>query len=257
MTVRLRPAVASTLLLLALLAGARGVSAQTVQTLRGRVVDAATNEPIASASVRALEESGEASVGGRTDALGVFSIRAPVAGTYRLTAERIGFATFTSDPVVVTAGASVEVVLRMRSTALTLDSVGVRVRQVPPFRDQRARAFWDRVDRRRGAFMTPERISGLPGARTSDFLRQMPEVFTGGFQGETLQLGTAASRRCIPTIYVDGRKRPMYPGERLDDMLDRRKLWAIEVYPRAADAPPELPPDNLTCGVVVFWTLDA
>jgi Carboxypeptidase regulatory-like domain len=255
MTLRLHRT-ASILLLLALTVGARGLGAQTAQTLRGRVVDAATGEPVASASVRATEESGAASVGGRTDALGAFSIRISTPGTYRVTAERIGFSTFTSEPVVVAAGANVEVVLRLRSTTLALDSVGVRVRQVPPFRDPRARAFWDRVDRGRGEYMTPERIARLPGARTSDFLRQMPQVHTGGFQGESLQLGTA-SRRCTPTIYVDGRKRPMYPGERVDDIVDRTKLWSIEVYPRAADAPPELEAETPACGVIVFWTLDA
>ena len=257
MTLRLLHRLASTLLLLlALTVCASGLSAQTVQTLRGRVVDAATNEPIASASVRVLEETGAASVGGRTDALGAFSIRVPVGGTYRLTAERIGFGTFTSEPVAVAAGANVEVVLRLRSTTLALDSVGVRVRQVPPFRDQRARAFWDRHDRHRGEFVTPERIAALSNARTSDFLRGIPQVHTGGALAETLLLGTA-SRRCVPTIYVDGRKRPLRPGERMDDIVSRRRLWAIEVYPRAADAPPELPPDNVSCGVVVFWTLDA
>jgi Carboxypeptidase regulatory-like domain len=241
-------------LLLVLVPGA--ASAQALQYLRGRVVDAATNEPIASASIRAVEASGEVAVSGRSDAGGAFTIRLPVAGTYTLTADRIGFATFTSGPVAVAAGATVEVEVRMRSTALTLDSVGVRVRQVPPFRDARARTFWDRVDRARGIYMTPERIAGLPGARLGDFLRQMPQVHTDGTRGEMLMLGVA-SRRCVPTIYIDGRKRPMYPGERVDDMVDRRRLWAIEVYQRAQDAPPELAPDSPYCGVVVFWTLDA
>lgn len=253
MTVPIRPALLIALLLL-LLPG--GVSAQQLQYVRGRVVDAATGEPIASASIRVAEESGEVSVSGRSDAVGAFNIRLPVAGTYRVTAERIGFAIFSSEPVPVAAGATVEVPVRMRSTTLALDSVAVHVRQVPPFRDQRARAFWNRVDRGRGTYVTPERIAALTGAATSDFLRQMPQVHTGGFRAETLQLGSL-SRRCIPTIYIDGRKRPMRPEERLDDLLDRRKLWAIEVYQRAQDAPPELPPENPLCGVVVFWTLDA
>jgi hypothetical protein len=265
MKVRLRfvhlvPALVA-LLLCAGMADAQAVpSTSRGQTVRGRVLDRNSGEPIAGASVRVVEEAGNAAVQGQSDVMGGFVISLPVAGTYRFTAVRIGFATFTSSPVVVAAGAVVDVELRMSPVAVALDSIAVSVRQVPPFRDQRAARFWDRADRNRGNFVTPDQINALPGARASDFLRQMPRVYMAGdgIRGTTVELGFSAARRCTPTLYIDGIRRRLQPGERLDDYVDRPKLWAIEVYPRSADAPPELPPDdNIQCGVVAIWTRNA
>jgi hypothetical protein len=258
--IRLASPIVALLLCAGALAAQAVPSTSRVQTVRGRVLDRNTGEPIAGAAVRVVEEAGNAAVSGQSDAMGGFNIRLPIAGTYRFTAERIGFATFTSSPVEVAAGAVVDVELRMTPVAVTLEAVDVNVRQVPPFRDQRASRFWERADRNRGNFITPDQINGLPGARASDFLRQLPRVFIAGdgIRGTNVELGFSAARRCTPTLYIDGIKRRLQPGERLDDYVDRPKLWAIEVYPRAADAPPELPPDdNILCGVVAIWTRNA
>lgn len=254
------PALVALLLCAGTLASQAVPSASRVQTVRGRVLDSSTGEPIAGASVRVVEEQGNAAVSGQSDAMGGFNIRLPLAGTYRFTAERIGFATFTSGPVEVAAGAVVDVELRMTAVALTLEAVDVNARPVPPFRDRRASRFWERVDRNRGTFITPDQINALPGSRATDFLRHLPRVYIAGdgVRGTTVEFGFSAARRCTPTLYIDGIKRRIQPGERLDDYVDRPKLWAIEVYPRAADAPPELPPDdNITCGVVAIWTRNA
>lgn len=257
---RLALMLAALLLCAGTLAAQAVPSTSRVQTVRGRVLDRATGEPIAGASVRVVEESGNAAVTGQSDAVGGFTIRVPIAGTYRFTAERIGFATFTSNPVVVGAGAVVDVELRMSAVAVALDSIAVNARPIPPFRDRRAGRFWERADRNRGNFVTPDQINALPGTRASDFLRQMPRVYiTGdGVRGTTVQLGFSSARRCTPTLYIDGRRRRLQPGERLDDLVDRPKLWAIEVYPRSSDAPDELPPDdNIQCGVIAIWTRNA
>jgi hypothetical protein len=160
----------------------------------------------------------------------------------------------------VAAGATADVEVQMASTTLALDSVAVRVRQVPPFRDQRAARFWERHDRARGNYLTPEQIAMRRGQRTEDLLRDMPSVYLAGdyFHGSDVQLGVGAARRCKPTLYIDGIRRQLMQGERLDDYVDRPRLWAIEVYPRAADAPADLPPhDNMLCGVIAIWTLHA
>ena len=253
------PVLLAALLLCAGALQAQGVPTAATQAVRGRVVDRATGEPISAASVRAVEESGNAAVSGRTDVAGNFSIRLPIAGTYVITAERIGFSTFTSGAVLVGRGATVEVELRLASAALALDSVAVRVREVPTFRDRRASTFWDRHDRRRGTFINPDQIAAAPQLRTSDFLRQVPQVaLGGGLRASSVELGVAASRRCTPTLYIDGFKKRMHPEQRLDDLLDREALWAIEVYPTPQDAPPELPPeDDFYCGVIAIWTRHA
>lgn len=257
MTHRIRPLA---LALLALLSASALHAQPSLQTVRGRVVDAATNQPVSTASVRVVEESGQAAVTGQTDFGGRFNVRVPIAGSYRVTAERIGYAVYTSDVIAVARGANVEVDVRMTAVALALDSVGVRVRQTPPFRDARAGRFWERADRRRGTYLTPDQIAGRPYVGTTDLLRDMQNIYLEGDpnRGTRLFIGSSAIRRCVPTLYIDGRRRKIEEDERLDDYVDRKNLWAVEIYPEAADAPSELPPDdNFFCGVVAIWTRNA
>lgn len=258
MTLRIRPVLAA----LAALLFAGALQAQpTLQTVRGRVVDANSGQPVSTAALRIVEESGNAAVTGQTDFGGRFSIRVPIAGTYRVTAERIGFSTQTSDAVVVAAGANVDVEVRMTPAAVALESVGVRVRQTPPFRDPRAARFWERLDRARGIYITPEQIQARRAVSTTDLLRETRGVLIGGDRhrgGQPVLLGVSAIRACRPTLYIDGRRRPMASDERLEDFIAREKLWAIEIYPEAYEAPSDLPPDdNFRCGVVAIWTLNA
>lgn len=257
MTTRIRPLL---LALVALLYAGAAHAQPTLQTVRGRVVDANTNQPVSTAAIRVVEETGQAAVMGQTDFGGRFNIRVPIAGSYRITAERIGYAVYTSDVIPVAAGANVEVEVRMRAVALTLDSVGVRVRQTPDFRDPRAARFWERADRGRGVYLTPEQIQGRPYVATTDLMRDMRGVFLDGdpTRGTRLYIGASLLRRCAPTLYIDGLRRRIEEDERLDDYVDRKNLWAIEIYPEPSDAPPELPPDdNFYCGVVAIWTRNA
>jgi hypothetical protein len=248
------PKAPSLLAVLALLfAGA--LQAQSTQTIRGRVVDRNTGEPVPTVSIRIVEASGDVSVTGQTNPAGQFSIRVPIAGTYTVTAERIGYSVFTSGPVPVGAGATVEVEVRMAPATLALDSIGVRVRRTPDFRDARARDFYTRMDRGRGSYLSPEQIAQRRGIQTPDLLRTLRNVNVDG-TGENISMGISAARRCTPTYYINGFRRRLY--ERLNDIVDRERLWAIEVYPSPQDAPREFPPDNNPrCGVIVIWTLDA
>lgn len=261
MKCRLRSIVPAALALALALLCAGALHAQpTLQTVRGRVVDASTNTPVSTASIRVVEESGNAAVTGQTDFGGRFNIRLPIAGTYRVTVERIGYAVFTSEPIAVAAGANVEVEARMTPVAVALETVGVNVRQTPPFRDRRAATFWDRADRGRGTYLTPEQIAARRGVGTTDLLRDLEGVYLDGdpTRGTRLLIGVSALRRCRPTLYIDGLRRRIEEDERLDDYVDRKNLWAIEIYADASDAPPELPPDdNFYCGVVAIWTRNA
>jgi hypothetical protein len=252
MRLQIRPLFAAVLALL--LAGT--LHAQSGQSIRGRVVDRNTGEPVPTVSIRIVEANGNASVAGQTNPVGQFSIRVPLAGTYTVTAERIGYSVFTSGPVPVAAGATVDVEVRLAPAAVALDSVGVRVRQTPNFRDARARTFYDRVERGRGVYLTPEQLALRRGVQIPDLLRHMRNMNVDALS-ERITMGVSASRRCTPTFYINGYQRQLY--DRLSDYVDRERLWAVEVYTAPEDAPPQFPPAdrNLRCGVVVIWTLDA
>jgi hypothetical protein len=124
-------------------------------TLRGRVMDGGTGEPIASASIRVSGCGG--SVTGRSDQAGLFSIPLPAAGTYTVKAQRLGYSEFISPPVDVAAGATVEVQVRMTTATVALDSVDVSVRHVPEFRDPRAGQFYARMEAGRGVYLRRSR----------------------------------------------------------------------------------------------------
>jgi hypothetical protein len=95
------------------------------QVIRGDVFDRASGEPVAIAVVVLLGE-GERSMGRVvTDERGAFILRPPGAGRYRLQVERIGFRTYTSEHVVVTAGETTRVQLGISSQAVRLEAVAV------------------------------------------------------------------------------------------------------------------------------------
>jgi hypothetical protein len=234
-----------------LLAGA--LHAQS-PSLRGRVVVRGTGEPVSGVFIRIADGVGQVVAQGRSNTAGVFSIRLPVQGTYTVLAARLGYDDFTSPPIEVGPGAAVEVQVRMASAAVTLDSLGVQVRVTPPFRDPRARTFYERVGRRGGVFLTPEKIAERRGSRTADLLRHARGMDMRG--NEQIMMGVSRRTRCMPTIYINGHRRILF--QPVDDYVDRSRLWAIEVYTTPEDAPPGFPPtDNYRCGVVVIWTLDA
>lgn len=223
------------------------------QAIRGRVTDRGTGEPVAGVSIRVTDATGTTATG-QSDPAGLFLVRLPGEGRWTVTAERIGYANFTSPPVEVAAGVTLEVQVRMAPAVLALDSVGVRVRRTPPFRDARARQFYDRMERAGGRFITPDQIAERDGMRSADMLRHMPGMDVRG--DERLMMGSTRRTRCVPTVYINGVPRILQ--ESLDDYVDRERLWGMEIYRESYDAPPGFPPvHNMRCGVIIVWTLDA
>ena len=91
-------------MLLGLLGGAVPAGAQTV---RGTLVEEGTELPIAGAFVILEDSAGQALASTLTGSAGTWLLRAPTAGTYRLRADRIGYASSLSDALVLEEGQSV------------------------------------------------------------------------------------------------------------------------------------------------------
>ncbi|MFL5386979.1 MAG: carboxypeptidase-like regulatory domain-containing protein [Longimicrobiaceae bacterium] len=96
-------------------------SAQATGSVHGRAYAAADRAPIAYALIR-LSSVGAAGAGrtALSDQEGAFAFAAVAPGTYRLSLERIGYATEVSEPFAVAAGQSVERVLASRPNAIAL-----------------------------------------------------------------------------------------------------------------------------------------
>jgi hypothetical protein len=238
-------------LLLALAAAVRA----DAQVLYGRVVDAADGSPVAAAQVLALDASGTvaSAVSGRD---GRYELALPSAGAGRLQVSRFGFRTGISPVLQVGEGERMGADLSLRPEAVRLEGVEARSRATPDFHDRRARGFYDRMDRGRGRYLTPERVESMRAGTPSGMLWTVPGVsFSSGMVSSGLRLGTTRARSCVPDVYLDGHRIHPYPGWRLDDHVAAREVWAIEVYMDAGDIPPELPREGRgNCGIVMIWT---
>lgn len=83
-----------------------GVSPAGAQTVRGTLVEAGTNRPIPGAFVILEDTTGQVISTTLTGSAGTWLLRAPIAGTYRLRADRIGYASVLSDSLVLRRGES-------------------------------------------------------------------------------------------------------------------------------------------------------
>jgi hypothetical protein len=242
---------ALTLLVCALFAAAPA----RAQVLYGRVLDARDGWPIDAAAVAAVDSGGVVVASMFSRPNGRYELRLPRAGSFRIRVERLGYTPGLSPAVSVAVGDSMGVDLSLRAAAVALDSVEVEARRIPNFRDARARTFYQRMDRGRGRYISPERVQELNRPFTSDLLRTIPGVaFSRGLNSSGLRFGNG-SRSCTPLVYIDGERFRPYPGWRLDSHVRAADVWAIEVYRYAEDIPPELPREMDTrCGAVVIWT---
>jgi hypothetical protein len=228
------------------------------QVLYGRVTDAADGANVAGAQISALDPSGTTVASTVSGADGRFDLPLPAAGSYRVQVSRIGFRTGISPVVAVGADERMGMDLALRTDAVQMEAVQAQARVTPEFRDARARGFYDRMDAGMGEYMTREQIVARGAGQASDLLRSMPRVsFRGGSRSTGLWLGGSAAG-CAPTLYIDGFRKVMRPTDRLDDILDVRQIWGIEVYRYGSDIPSDLPRDNNgRCGTVVIWTLNS
>jgi hypothetical protein len=115
--------VAAALLVLALSLVTRGASAQGGGTgeIRGRAYAASGRAPISYALIRLSPAAGGPGRSVLSDAEGVFLFAAVAPGTYRLSLERIGYASEVSEPFAVAAGEVVERNLASHPTAIALE----------------------------------------------------------------------------------------------------------------------------------------
>ncbi len=77
------------------------------QTIRGTLLEEGTDQPIPGAFVVLQDSVGLAVSTTLTGSAGTWLLRAPRAGTYRVRADRIGYASSTSEPLSVAAGETI------------------------------------------------------------------------------------------------------------------------------------------------------
>ncbi len=130
---------------LLLLLGAFPVQAQSI---RGRVLDAASDTPVVEALVQLLAERDRVVASGASSTRGEYLVRGPAAGTYRLRVLRIGFRPWVSDPVRLMSDTLQVQDLRVDAGVVVLAELTVRARSScrrSPADDADMEAVWQQA----------------------------------------------------------------------------------------------------------------
>jgi hypothetical protein len=230
-----------------LLALAGTSTATRAQTVSGRLLDAATAQPIA-AGTMALLSDGTAVATVVTDTAGRFVLNAGRSGSYRLRAERIGYRTAETLPLDLTEGDTVMVEFRLSVDAVAMNPITVTGHSRRPA--GQLGGFYDRMRSGiGGAFITREEIEERRPIDTTDLLRTIPGVFvTAGARGGTI---VRVRGDCSPRVFLDGLPIQLM-GMSIDNLVRPMDLEGIEVYRGPAELPAQFA--HGACGAIVLWT---
>jgi hypothetical protein len=256
------------------------------QEVHGRVVESDTDGPVAGASVELLDGLAEDRVvlGILSDEDGLFRIRAPASGSYRLRVRRLGYRDSTTplfDLVAREEPLEVEVLLGVEAIPLApLVIVSERAARLDLRLVTRGfyerRRTWGREGMGFGHFFDRDEIQRRNPTQVVDLLRGVPGIRIeprGGHRPGEITMRAITSiqgggglfgLRCSPLIFLDGSivstgspdvgAGGMDPGTHIDYEVSVADLAGIEVYPGLTQ-PAEFIRGNL-CGVVVLWTGD-
>jgi hypothetical protein len=231
-----------------LLSAAQSLAAQSI---RGRLLDEATERPIPDATVSLITEPSAKPVATtKTSSDGAFALTAPSPGIYRLLAELPGYRASVSPAMELPAGLTVDFTWRILPITYRLAPIVVVESSRRPASAQND--FSERLRRRAtmGHLITRDQIERQHPFRVTDLLRTIPgiEVVPAPY-GDVVR----TSGGCTPLVYLDGIRFPLM-GEPIDAIVNPNDLEAIEVYPHAAAVPAELGAPGAACGVIALWT---
>jgi hypothetical protein len=246
------------------------------QTLRGRVLDAADNRPLAHVHVSVLPAGRDTVLASAAAPEGAFQFQLGQPGAYRLRVELLGYATLTTQPVTLADNQVLTLELRLARDAIPLEPLRVVAERIEPIfmpdirRRQRLGLgryiLRDELDERMMSRL--EDVLRLPGGLQISYTR-LPGLDT--LSGPLVPLVTARqagmARECFASVYVNG--HPIFTADLLDHpetrqatlerLLDLFQLRpddfeAVEIYRGAAQVPAEFSGSASQCGVVALWT---
>lgn len=217
------------------------------QIVRGSVLDATTQAPIAGATIELREAgSGRQPIRATSDSAGAFLLSAPHGGTYTIQARLIGFLTAPPDTIRISKDDPIRVEMRLDANAIPLQPVRVTARGDSAGEDARRTGF--------GRVISRAEIDARGAQATTDLFRVMPgfvvHSLRRGATAELLMRGTVGL--CQPAVWIDGSYVPMTRTTTIDAMLSPSMIDHVEVYNSVAAAP--TPYRTGTCGVLLFST---
>jgi len=245
------------------------------QALGGTVVDSASGKPVVGARVVVLDSAGKGLFTAVTGSDGKFSFHLPSAGEYRVRVSRIGYPSRITEPIDISRAVSTNVLVRLASTPISLDTVIVvaaPVERRPQFLVDAG--FYRRQRMGFGHFLTRDEIDKRDPLILTDLLHGMSgvRVTCGGQQGDrgprgpgphcTVTMRAANTMffrgKCNPSVVLDGVL--LQPGGTasgglsLDDLVNPFNIEALEVYPGPEGVPVQYSGYLSPCGSIIVWS---
>jgi hypothetical protein len=179
-------------------------------------------------------------------------------GTRTLLVRRIGF-----EPVELRLQAKPDTALRivLKPIAVQLKEVTV-VAAGAAYRSLDIHGFYARMrDAERGInhgyFITPEDIERRKPYATAVMADGFPTVHVARSGRGPMWDRILGSRDCEMSVYVDNIRvtnKLRGPSDFVNQLVPVGSMAAMEIYPRAVNAPPAYQSNNAACGVVLIWT---
>ena len=227
--------------------------------LEGRVLDDATERPVAGARVLLLNRYRKFAGRTVTDEAGRFRFEKSGRGQYRLDVKAVGYLpTVTPLMWMVESGfAGLEVRLSPNAVLLApLEIVALSPLSTSPFLDN----VRHRATRGFGVQLTREDIEERGPMRLTDLLVTLPGVRVGQGRGgagaRSISIGRALPG-CQVQIFLDGvqMNRAGAGGSVLiDDLVSPFDVEVVEVFRGLGGIPAEFLTPQARCGVVAIWT---
>lgn len=241
-----------------------GAVAQIGVAVEGRVLDAATERPIAQAVVTAISETGDTLFYSQTNETGLYFIPQQESATrYRIAVEALGF---TQEIGEVLSGADERQYWVIRLDPKPVEREGLIVEVERQTRGLRRFGFYDRRRIRAGIFVDEGEVDRLKTPFLGDIFRRSTgmRVTARGEPYSVRAQGTGVFQApCLPTVWVDG-ALARAGGDPVPDRVTVESLEFIapppsqvagmEFYHGGATVPAEFAGANSRCGVLVVWT---
>ncbi|NNL30893.1 MAG: TonB-dependent receptor plug domain-containing protein [Gemmatimonadetes bacterium] len=223
------------------------------QTIRGRLLEFQSDEPIALGVVVMVSVTGDSIAAALTDEAGYFEVSAEDEGSYLLEAAALGYKETRVGLFDLGGGGEMSVEFRLWPAPLSID--GVMVESLVEAPELVRNGFHRRMQAGVGTFFSPADIAETTANRVVDMIQGLAGVRMriDPVDGERLLLrGTKGY--CVPTLMVDG-IRATWAGTsmRLDELVPLETVYAMEVHRGVSSLPIEFGSFN-HCGVIVFWT---
>ncbi len=223
------------------------------QTIRGRLLEFESDEPIGLGVVVMVSVTGDSVSAALTDDGGFFEVSAQEEGSYLLEAAALGYRETRVGLFELGEGGEMSVEFRLWPAPLSID--GVMVESLVAAPELVRNGFYRRMQAGVGTFISPADLAETTATRAIDMIQGLAGVRMriDPVDGERL-LVRGTNGYCVPTLLVDG-IRATWAGTsmRLDELVPLETVYAMEVHRGVSSLPIEFGSFN-HCGVIVFWT---